>query len=47
MLFLMILGSILAALAGLFVYIYYLRNGQFDDPEAVKYQLFREDDPEC
>jgi cbb3-type cytochrome oxidase maturation protein len=46
MIFWTVMGSILAALAGLFVYIYYLRKGQFDDPEAVKYQLFREDDPD-
>lgn len=46
MLFWTLMISILAALAGLAVYIYYLRQGQFEDPEAVKYQLFREDNPE-
>lgn len=46
MVFLMIASSIIAALAGLIVYMYYFRKGQFDDPEAVKYQIFREDDPE-
>lgn len=47
MLFGTIIGSVLAALAGLLVYIYYLRKGQFEDPESVKYQVFREDDPEA
>lgn len=42
----MILGSVMAALGGLALYIYYLRKGQFDDEEIVKYQLFREDDPD-
>lgn len=46
MLFGLIIGSVLAALAGLAVYIYYLYKGQFDDPESVKYQLFRDDDPD-
>lgn len=27
----------------MFIYIYYMRKGQFDDPEDVKYQLFRDD----
>lgn len=44
--FWMIIGSIVAALGGLGIYIYYLRKGQFDDDESVKYQLFREDNPE-
>lgn len=38
--------SLLGGLAGLAVYIYYLRQGQFDDSESVKYQLFREDNPD-
>lgn len=42
----MIIGSIAAALGGLGLYIYYLRKGQFDDEEDVKYQLFREDNPD-
>ncbi len=46
MLFWTIISSVLAALIGLVVYIYYLRKGQFDDPESVKYQLFREDNPD-
>jgi hypothetical protein len=42
----MIIGSLAASLGGLAIYIYYLRKGQFEDDEAVKYQLFREDNPE-
>jgi len=30
--------------AGLIVYLYYLRKGQFDDQEDVKYQIFRDED---
>lgn len=41
-----IISSIALGLAGLLIYIYYLRQGQFDDPEDVKYQLFRNEDPE-
>jgi len=44
--FWMIIGSIVAALGGLVLYIYFLRKGQFDDDESVKYQLFREDNPD-
>lgn len=32
------------AIAGIVVYVYYLRKGQFEDPEDVKYQMFREED---
>lgn len=34
------------ALAGMLVYIYYLRKGQFEDPEDVKYQMFRDEEKE-
>lgn len=44
--FWLIIGSIFTALGGLGMYIYYLRKGQFDDDEMVKYQLFREDNPD-
>ncbi len=44
--FWMIIGSILASLAGLAVYIYYLWKGEFDEEELVKYQLFREENNE-
>lgn len=39
-----IVSTLAMGLAGIVVYIYYLRKGQFDDPEDVKYQMFREDD---
>lgn len=42
----MIIGSVAAALGGLGIYIYFLKKGQFDDDEDVKYQVFREDNPE-
>lgn len=37
-------STIVLALAGIIVYIYYLRKGQFDDPEDVKYQMFRDEE---
>lgn len=46
MLIWMLVSSIAASLMGLAVYIYYLYKGQFDDSESVKYQLFREDNPD-
>lgn len=36
-------SSVLLGLAGIAVYIYYLRQGQFEDPEDVKYQMFRDE----
>lgn len=44
--FWMLLGSIIAALGGLLLYIYFLYKGQFDDEEEAKYQLFRDDNPD-
>lgn len=44
--FWMVIGSIAAALGGLGLYIYYLRKGQFEDDETVKYQIFREENPD-
>jgi hypothetical protein len=32
------------ALCALWIYLYYLKKGQFEDPEDVKYQLFREEE---
>lgn len=32
------------ALTGMLIYIYYLRKGQFDDFEDVKYQMFRDEE---
>lgn len=31
-------------LAGIAFLIYYMRRGQFDDPEDPKYQMFRDDE---
>lgn len=39
-----LLSSLALGLAGVVIYIYYLRKGQFDDPEDVKYQMFRDDE---
>jgi cbb3-type cytochrome oxidase maturation protein len=44
--FWMIISSIAAALCGLALFIYCLWKGQFDDDENIKYQLFREDNPD-
>lgn len=38
-------SSIAMGIAGLMIYIYYLRKGQFDEGEDVKYQMFREEEP--
>jgi len=37
-------SSVALGLVGVLVYVYYLRKGQFDDPEDVKYQMFRDDE---
>lgn len=37
-------SSLLLGIGGMGVYIYFLRKGQFDDPEDVKYQMFRDDE---
>ena len=37
-------SSLLLGLGGFVVYLYFLRQGQFDDPEDVKYQMFRDDE---
>jgi cbb3-type cytochrome oxidase maturation protein len=39
-----IASSTALGLAGLLIYLYYWRKGQFDDPEDVKYQMFREEE---
>jgi cbb3-type cytochrome oxidase maturation protein len=46
MLFWILMMSIFAGFIGLGIYIYCLRKGQFDDPESIKYQLFRDDNPD-
>lgn len=38
-----LLSSIVMGLAGIVIYVYYLRRGQFDDPEDVKFEMFRHD----
>lgn len=40
----LITTSIAFGLSGMLVYIYYMRKGQFDDVEDIKYQMFREKD---
>jgi cbb3-type cytochrome oxidase maturation protein len=39
-------SSLALGVAGVLAYIYYLRKGQFDDPEDVKYQMFRDEENE-
>lgn len=34
------------AIGGVSVYVYFYRKGQFDDPEDVKYQMFRVEEEE-
>jgi nitrogen fixation-related uncharacterized protein len=44
MVFWTIIGSLAGGLAGMAVYLYYMKQGQFEDMEEVKYQLFREEE---
>ncbi len=37
-------STLLVALAALLAYLYFFKNGQFEDMEDVKYQLFHEDE---
>lgn len=37
-------SSLLMALGGALIYVYYLRKGQFEDLEDVKYQMFRDEE---
>lgn len=39
-----ILSSLAMGLSGLLIYFYYLKKGQFDQEEDVKYQIFRDED---
>lgn len=32
------------AFGGIAIYVYYLKQGQFEDPEDVKYQMFRDEE---
>lgn len=38
-----LISTLLLGFSGLIAYIYYLKSGQFDDIEDVKYQMFRDD----
>lgn len=38
-------ATLTMGLSALLVFIYYLKKGQFEDPEDVKYQMFREEAP--
>ncbi|PJD95275.1 MAG: hypothetical protein CK425_09175 [Parachlamydia sp.] len=37
-------ATLVFALAGIGIYLYYLKKGQFEDPEDVKYQMFRDEE---
>ncbi len=39
-----LVSSLVMGLGGMLLYVYYLRKGQFDDPEDVKYQMFRDEE---
>jgi nitrogen fixation-related uncharacterized protein len=39
-----VVGTLIASLAWLGVYIYYHKKGQFEDSEEVKYQIFRDEE---
>jgi nitrogen fixation-related uncharacterized protein len=39
-------SSLAMGFGGIFIYIYYMRKGQFEDPEDVKYQMFRDEENE-
>lgn len=37
-------SSLVLGICGIALYLYYLKKGQFEDGEDVKYQMFREED---
>lgn len=39
-----VVSSLVLGFAGLAVYIYYLKKGQFEDQEDVKYQIFHDEE---
>lgn len=41
-----IVSSVMMGLGFLLIYFYYMRKGQFEDPEDVKYQMFRDEENE-
>ena len=40
----LIVSGIAFGLSGMLIYLYYMRKGQFEDPEDVKYQMFRDEE---
>ena len=36
--------TLISSLAGIIGFVYFLRKGQFDDMEDVKYQMFQNDE---
>lgn len=42
----LIIGSLVMAMMGILIGVYYLKKGQFEDFEEVKYQMFREEEDE-
>lgn len=44
----LLLSSVIMAVGALLVYLFYARQGQFDDLEDVKYEMFRnEEEKKC
>lgn len=39
-----IISSLCMGISALLIYFYYMKKGQFDDGEDVKYQIFRDDE---
>lgn len=37
-------STLLMGVCGFLIYLYYLKKGQFEEMEDVKYQMFREDE---
>ncbi|MCH9626897.1 MAG: hypothetical protein S4CHLAM2_05280 [Chlamydiales bacterium] len=42
--FCFLLIALVGGLAGVGVFIYHMKKGQFEDPEDPKYQMFRDDE---
>jgi hypothetical protein len=40
----LIVSSIAFGMSGMLIYIYYMRKGQFEDVEDIKYQMFRDEE---
>lgn len=39
-----VISSLALGFAGLTIYVYYLKKGQFEDQEEVKYQIFHDEE---